>query len=179
MADVFAEHVDTIYNYCYRRAGSWETAEDLTSQVFLTAWHQHHRVIANDAGSVLPWLYGVATNVCRNHQRSRRRHLAALPRLAAVERVTSGDPPALDDQVIDRLSRQGRLRRALDRLASLSTADQEAFVLVCWEELSYADAAAALGIRIGTVKSRVARVRRALRSADHSAAPRAGLAGAE
>lgn len=173
MSAVFAEHVDVIYNYCYRRSGSWSAAEDLTSQVFLTAWNRRRQVIANDAGSVLPWLYGVATNVCRNHLRSQRRQSAALPRLVPVE------PAPFDDQVVDRITHRDRLGRALEHLAASTSADQDAFLLVCWEELSYADAAAALGIRVGTVKSRVARVRRALRSAEPSAPSRAGLAGTD
>lgn len=173
MAEIFGQHVDAIYNFCYRRTGSWTAAEDLCSEVFLTAWRRHRAVAANEAGSVLPWLYGVATNVCRNHLRSLRRKTAALARLGEVE------PPGLDDRVLARLTEGRRLREALHRVAELPTADQEVFFLVCWEELSYRDTAAALGIRIGTVKSRLARVRRALRSADQPRPTPTGLPSAE
>ncbi|HEX3199561.1 MAG TPA: sigma factor [Propionibacteriaceae bacterium] len=76
MAEVFSTHLDAIYNYCYRRSGSWSAAEDLTSSVFLEVWRSRQRAVELD-GSLLPWLYGVATNVCRNHQRSQRRQARA------------------------------------------------------------------------------------------------------
>ncbi|MFC7623724.1 RNA polymerase sigma factor [Microlunatus sp. GCM10028923] len=160
MAEAYSQHIDAIYNFCFRRSGSWATAEDLCSDVFLTAWRRHRAVLANDAGSVLPWLYGIATNVCRNHLRSTRRGTAALAKIPAIER------PQLDDQVLAQLAVTSRVRDALRQVAELAPGDQEVFVLVCWEELSYSDAAAALGIRIGTVRSRLARVRRTLRTAE-------------
>lgn len=60
MAEVFSTHVDVIYNYCYRRTGSWSAAEDLASTVFLEVWRTRRRAVEVD-GTVLPWLYGVAT----------------------------------------------------------------------------------------------------------------------
>ena len=80
MAEIFAEHLDVIYNYCYRRSGSWSAAEDLASTVFLEVWKSRRRAVDID-GSVLPWLYGVATNVCRNYQRTQRRRSMAVTRL--------------------------------------------------------------------------------------------------
>lgn len=72
MTEVFHTHLDVIYNYCYRRSGSWSAAEDLSSTAFLEVWRHRRRIVEVD-GSVLPWIYGVATNVCRNHQPSASR----------------------------------------------------------------------------------------------------------
>ena len=161
MTEVFNAHLDAIYNYCYRRTGSWSAAEDLSSTVFLEVWRHHRRVVEVD-GSVLPWIYGVATNVCRNHHRSLRRLGVALTRVHLTEvPAASGS-----EDVIDRLDAERRATRALEQLDQLPQADQDVFVLVCWEELSYAAAAEALGIPIGTVRSRLARVRRILRLID-------------
>lgn len=165
MTAVFADHLDTIYNYCYRRSGSWSAAEDLTSAVFLEVWRSRHRVIDLD-GSVLPWLYGVATNVCRNHARSQRRRLSALTRLQVLDRVEGEVADRLGDAIAERIDSDRRVRTALDRLATLPPGDQDVFILVCWEGQSYAETARALDLPVGTVRSRLARVRRELRLAD-------------
>lgn len=161
MAEVFHAHLDAIYNYCYRRTGSWSAAEDLCSTVFLEVWRHRHRIVEVD-GSILPWIYGVATNVCRNHHRSTRRQTNALARLHLADvSVASGS-----DEVIDRLDAERRAAQALERLNQLPQADQDVFVLVCWEGFGYAVAADILGIPVGTVRSRLARARRSLRLTD-------------
>jgi RNA polymerase sigma factor (sigma-70 family) len=65
--------------------------------------------------------------------------------------------------VVGQLADAQRLRRVLERLAELPQRDQDVFFLIGWEELSYAETAQALGIAIGTVRSRLARVRRILK----------------
>ena len=82
LAALFDRHVDAIFAYCFRRTASWHAAEDATSAVFLEAWRSRARVEHFD-GSALPWLYGVARNVCRNADRSTRRLSRALRRLPA------------------------------------------------------------------------------------------------
>lgn len=165
MSTVFSEHVDRIYNYCRRRTGSWSVAEDLTSAVFLEVWRCRRRAVELD-GSVLPWLYGVATNVCRNHTRSVRRRTRAMARLELVEGSGGQLVDSTGDHVAGQLDSDRRLRAMIDRLDELPAADRDVFLLVCWEGLSYPQTAQALGIPVGTVKSRLSRVRRALRLAD-------------
>ncbi|GAA3715205.1 RNA polymerase sigma factor [Microlunatus aurantiacus] len=175
MSTVFTEHVDTIYNYCRRRTGSWSAAEDLTSAVFLEVWRCRRRAVELD-GSVLPWLYGVATNVCRNHSRSVRRRSSAMARLELVEGSRDDLGDATGDHVAGQLDSDRRVRAMIDRLSSLAAADRDVFLLVCWEGLSYPQTAQALGIPVGTVKSRLSRVRRELRLADPDGAD-GGLSG--
>jgi len=179
MSAVFAEHLDVIYNYCYRRTSSWTAAEDLSATVFLEVWRHRRRAVELD-GSILPWLYGIATNVCRNHLRSHRRGVQAMSRLELVDRSVSEVSP-LDDRVAERIDAGRRLRRALTALAGLPVDDQDVFVLVCWEQLSYPQAAQALGIPVGTVRSRLARVRRHLRltGEDPTGAPATTTASAD
>ena len=77
---LFERHAKAIYNYCFRRLGDWAAAEDMLSIVFLEAWRRRDKELPPD--KVLPWLYGIATNVVRNRRRSERR----LPRRCAGSR---------------------------------------------------------------------------------------------
>ena len=153
LAALFDGYGDRIYNHCFRATGDWAEAEDATSSVFLEVWRHRHRVQLHD-GSVLPWLYGVATNVCRNLTRSRRRRLRALSALpdAAVE-------PDHAELVTERLGSSQRMRAVLAAIEALPAREQEVLGLVAWSGLSYEQAAAALDVPVGTVRSRLSRAR--------------------
>jgi len=156
---LFERHAKAIYNYCFRRVGDWSAAEDLLSIVFLEAWRRRGKQLP--PGKVLPWLYGIATNVVRNRRRSERRYRAALARVPAAE-------PAADfaEEAVDRADDERRLRHALHLLAKLPRRQQDVFVLCAWSGLSYEDAAFALRVPVGTVRSRLARARDALQELD-------------
>ena len=156
LAVLFDQHADRIYNFCFRRTASWAVAEDTMSAVFLEVWRIRHRAMAYD-GEVLPWLYGVATNVCRNATRSQRRHLALQARLA-------GDDAHRDhaDDVAGRVDGEREMARLVAALHRLSPRDQQVLTLVAWDGLTYEQAAAALDIPVGTVRSRLSRSRRRL-----------------
>jgi RNA polymerase sigma-70 factor (ECF subfamily) len=158
---LFERHAKTIYNYCFRRIGDWSAAEDLLSIVFLEAWRRRHKQLPPE--KVLPWLYGVATNVVRNRRRSERRYRAALSRLPAPR-----PEPDVGEDVADRIDDQRRIRPALELLAMLPRRQQDVFVLCVWSGLSYEDAAFALGLPVGTVRSRLSRARRSLEELDPS-----------
>ncbi|HET6939083.1 MAG TPA: RNA polymerase sigma factor [Nocardioides sp.] len=153
LAALFDRYGDRIYNHCFRHLGDWTEAEDATSSVFLEVWRHRRRVRLHD-GSALPWLYGVATNVCRNAARSRRRYrrvLASVPR-PAVE-------PDHADRVTDRLGSEARMRAVLVQVEGLPPHEREVLGLVAWAGLSYEQAAAALDVPVGTVRSRLSRAR--------------------
>jgi RNA polymerase sigma-70 factor (ECF subfamily) len=150
---LFDRHSRTIYNYCFRRTADWSLAEDLTSLVFLEGWRRRDEVQFIDGG-VLPWLFGVATNLIRNRRRTARRHRAALARLAPAEAERD-----FADDLLDRLADQEQMQRVLDHLRRLPRAMQDVLALCVWSELSYGDAAIALGIPVGTVRSRLSRAR--------------------
>jgi RNA polymerase sigma factor (sigma-70 family) len=154
--ELFERHANAIYAFCFRRTGRWPTAEDLVSIVFLEAWR--HRDARIEDGKVLPWLYGVATNVIRNQQRAERRYSAALSRIPAStgEEDFAGAVEAAIDS-------ERAMQVILTCLRKLSKPDQDVFVLCAWCDLSYEDAALALAIPLGTVRSRLSRARRQLR----------------
>ena len=105
---------------------------------------------------VRAWLYGIATNVARNRNRALRRHREAMRRLprAGTEDFTPDVPARLDAEL--------RMRRLLEALASLPREQADGVVLCLWSELSYKEAATALGVPVGTVRSRLSRARAAL-----------------
>lgn len=156
---LFERHARLIYNYCFRRVGSWVTAEDLLSIVFVEAWRRRDRQLPPD--KVLPWLYGIATNVVRNQRRSERRRLAALRRMPVVE--AEPDSAEASDQQIDD---QHHAQRALNLLRKLPGREQDVFFLCAVMELSYEDAAVSLDVPVGTVRSRLSRARTRLRELD-------------
>jgi RNA polymerase sigma-70 factor (ECF subfamily) len=166
---LFDRHSRAIYNYCFRRTADWSLAEDLTSLVFLEAWRRRAQVRFID-GRVLPWLFGVATNLLRNQRRTMRRHEAALARLAPAE-------PERDfaGELIDRLADEQQLERLLEHLGRLPRWMQEVLMLCVWSELSYEDAAVALAVPVGTVRSRLSRTRARLRELDGGAGHEPGV----
>ena len=158
-ATLFERHAKAIYNYCFRRVGDWSVAEDLLSVVFLEAWRRRDKELP--PGKVLPWLYGIATNVVRNRRRSERRYRAALTRVPAAQPEND-----FGDDVAVRLDDERRMRDALALLKTLPRGQQDVFVLCAWGDLSYEDAAFALRLPIGTIRSRLSRARRALEELD-------------
>jgi RNA polymerase sigma factor (sigma-70 family) len=153
---LFERHGRAVYNYCFRRTADWAAAEDLTSVVFLEAWRRRKEVRPHGE-SLLPWLYGVATNVLRNRSRSVRRHRAAL------ERIPSAHEPDFADGVADRLADAEQMRHVLAAIRVLPKRDREVLALCVWSELTYEEAAIALDLPVGTVRSRLSRARSRLR----------------
>lgn len=157
---LYQRHLPVIVRYLRRRLGE-SAAEDAAAEVFLRALRQHDDGRDREA-ITLPWLYGIAANVIREQRRAERRRLRALQRLArerdAVVGAGPGEDVGLDPQLV----------RAL---RGLSPPDRETLLLVAWGELSYAETAQALEIPVGTVASRIARVRRQLDAALPAARP--------
>jgi RNA polymerase sigma factor (sigma-70 family) len=166
---IFERHADAVYAHCFRRTGSWSAAEDLTSVVFLEAWRKR-RDVRLAGVSVLPWLLAVANNATRNAERSIRRHQRLLAKLPGPEIV-----PDVADDAAKRADEEHAMRLVLDELRSLSAAEREVLGLCDWAGLSYAEAAAALGVPVGTVRSRLARARQHLRERAVQARPIAML----
>ena len=145
----FERHAPELLRYCFRRTADTALAEDLVATVFLEAWRRRGDLRAG--ADVRPWLYGIATNVVRHQRRSRRRYATALGRMTAA-RV---DADATDDVV----ARQQEMRAVLSAVAALPRREQDVLALCVWSGLSYEEAARALGVPVGTVRSRLSRAR--------------------
>jgi RNA polymerase sigma-70 factor (ECF subfamily) len=155
-SELFERHARTVYNFCFRRTADWSLAEDLTSIVFLEAWR--HRKERLERPSAVPLLLGIALNVLRNRARSVRRYRAALERVPR-----SVEAPDFADDVAGRIDDERRMELVLRRVKDLPPTESEVLELCVWAGLSYEDAAAALEVPIGTVRSRLARARSHLR----------------
>lgn len=151
--ELFDEHARAIYNFYFRRTADWSLAEDLTSAVFLEAWRRRADIdlVRKPA---LPWLYGVAANLLRNQRRALRRHRSAIERMAPA-----APTPDFSDDLAARLDDELRMRELLVHVKQLSSAEQDVLALCAWQGLSYEDAARALDVPIGTVRSRLSRAR--------------------
>jgi RNA polymerase sigma factor (sigma-70 family) len=153
--DLYERHARSVQSYCLWRTADLHLAEDATATVFLEAWRKRKK-ISLSTDSALPLLLGIATNVLRQHRRGRRRYAAALERM---RRATPSSHLGHEDEAIARLDAMRRLRDGGAAVRALPRREREVLALVAWAELSYEEAAAALGIPIGTVRSRLARAR--------------------
>ena len=160
--EVVSRHEVAVHGFLARRAGPGAAA-DLLGEVWL-------RAFAGRGGydpaypDARPWLFGIARNVLRSHWRARQ---AAEHPAAAGYPAGTGHPAAEDpwDDVIDRLDGPVRSRALVSAVRALPSAERDVLLLVAWEQLTPAQAAAALGVPQGTARSRLHRARTALRLA--------------
>ncbi|MEU4830306.1 RNA polymerase sigma factor [Streptosporangium sp. NPDC023615] len=156
-AALFDRYAPQIHHYVARRL-STQAADDVTAETFLTAFRRRD---SYDLARPLarPWLYGIATTLVARHRRDEERFLRALSR-------TGADPPPepMADTVISRVAAQEEERLIAKALAGLSRGDRDVLLLVAWGDLSYEEVAQALGVPLGTVRSRLHRARKKARA---------------
>jgi RNA polymerase sigma-70 factor (ECF subfamily) len=146
---VFERHHGAVHRHLRRVVGEG-LADELAAEAFARAFRARARFEPHH-DSARPWLFGIAANLLREHRRAEVRRLRALERLAgAAPREAAPEAASLDPA----------LAAALRRLAPR---DREALLLHAWAELSYEEVAEALGVPVGTVRSRLHRARRLLR----------------
>lgn len=154
---IFRRHHRRIWAYLARSSGR-AGADELAGDVFVAAFSQRDRYDP-DRGSAVTWLYGIATNMARTRTRQQARASRALARVAG--RATPAGSPFDDtDAALDDAQ---ALRQVQAALATLPDHERELIVLVAWEGLTYAEIADALGMELGTVRSRLSRARHRLR----------------
>jgi RNA polymerase sigma-70 factor (ECF subfamily) len=152
-AVVFDRHYDAVHRYVQRRCGT--RADDVASETFLAAFGARARWRPDPRGA-RPWLLGIATNMLRRHARDEQRWLQAwrLP----VDSLAD----AWEERLASRVD-AGQQREALvGAILALSPDDRDTLLLRVLAELSNEEVATALGVPLGTVASRMHRVRRLL-----------------
>lgn len=143
-------HQQALRAFLRRACGNWALADDLAQEALLTAWSRIERL--DEDVNVRAWLCGIGYNKLLTQQRSDRR---ARQREADYQ---SAGHRSFDAAPEDRL--------ALEQAMAALPLEQRAVVALCLAaEFSHADAADALGLPLGTVKSHVARGRARLMEA--------------
>jgi RNA polymerase sigma factor (sigma-70 family) len=155
-AEVFRRYAPDIKRYVTRRLGP-EAAEDVVAETFLAAFRQRGGYDLSRQNA-RPWLYGIATNLMGRHVRTEVRQLRILER-------TGTDPvlASFTERSDERLSAEAFGPMLAGALAALSAGHRDALLLVVWGDLTYPEVAQALGVRVGTVRSRISRARKRLR----------------
>ena len=151
------EYARAVYNLGFRLTANWSAAEEVVSLTFLEAWRLRDRIELTGE-SLRPWLLGIAVNVSRNLDRASRRHETALGRLPLPPPV-----PDFADELVGRMDDAAELREVAEALDGLRRGERDVIALCVWSGLDYSAAAAALGVPVGTVRSRLSRARRKLR----------------
>ncbi|WP_328319264.1 RNA polymerase sigma factor [Streptomyces sp. NBC_00388] len=152
-ADLYEEHAPVVYNHALRLTGNWSTAEEVMSETFLAAW-SHRERLEPEGGSLAPWLLGIATHKAYNANRGLRRRLVFL-----AHRPPPPPVPDFAEEAVGRLDDSRRLAAVHAALSGLRRHEREVLALCVWAGLDYAQAAEALGVPVGTVRSRLSRAR--------------------
>lgn len=160
-AELYHRHAAELHRYVARRLGT-VLAEDVVGQTFLIAFHRRTRY-DRTRPKALPWLYGIAANVINEHRRSELRAYRAFARTGVdpVAQTTGSDA----DTVEGKVTAQASSPALAAALRSLSEGDRHVLLLIAWADLSYDEVAEALRIPLGTVRSRLNRARRKMRTA--------------
>lgn len=155
---ILDRYYDELYAFLAGATGP-EAAEDLAQIVFLTAFDRRHR-FRSERVSARPWIYGIARNVLRRWYRSNSRRQRALDRWGRSARPVT----EFESEAAGRLSIESTRQQLRSALEQLSRRDREVLLLRGLAGLTYEEISEALGIPIGTVRSRLHRSRQQLRS---------------
>jgi RNA polymerase sigma factor (sigma-70 family) len=147
---IFDRHFGAVHRYLHRRAGR-DLADELAAETFALAFSR--RGSCRASGSVLPWLYGIATNLLHRHRRAERRQLNAYRR-SGVDRWVAYEDEA--DARVDGSALDARLAGAL---AAMRPRERDALLLYALADLSYDEVALALDVPVGTVRTWLHRAR--------------------
>jgi RNA polymerase sigma-70 factor (ECF subfamily) len=165
--DLVRQHSSRVYRLAYRLTGNQHDAEDLTQEVFVRVFRS---LSSYTPGTFEGWLHRITTNLFLDMARRRQRIRFEGLGDQAVGLLRDDEPtPA---QAFDARHLDTDVQQALEALAP----EYRAAVVLCdIEGLSYEEIAATLGVKLGTVRSRIHRGRAQLRAAlDHRRPRRPG-----
>ena len=146
--ELYERYYPDVYRFALFLTGDVARAEDLTADAFVRAWTARDRIRQE---TVRAYLLTITRNLFRDDLR------AARPHVVLDERLQDGSPMA--DVRVERAS---ALQQVRTRLRHVARGDRRALLLYVVREMSYAEIAAALGVSVAAVKSRIFRAREAL-----------------
>lgn len=154
---------DLVYHQAYRILGERRAAEDAAQEAFLTAFR---KLGSYRGGSFKVWLLRIVTNICYDQLRWEKRHqvVSIDPVDSQGDQIESPqwlvDPGETPELAAERMELRETLQGYINQLPIYA---RTVLVLVDIQGLDYSEAAAVVGVSIGTVKSRLARARKRLR----------------
>jgi RNA polymerase sigma-70 factor (ECF subfamily) len=157
-ATLFDRHAVKVHRYAARRI-SPQVADDIVSETFLVAFDKRATFDVTVADA-LPWLLGIATTLLKQHARRE-----AVAWKGMVAEIAAGVTPDAIELAGARMDAERSVKRITTALRRLSPGDRDVVLLYAWGDLDYAGISLALGVPVGTVRSRLNRARRLLRSA--------------
>jgi RNA polymerase sigma-70 factor (ECF subfamily) len=155
---IFDRHFTTVFSVCARRVGH-DLAEDLAGETFRRAFEHRRRYDPNEPDA-RGWLVSIALNLVRDTVRSSVRQESAYRRFV-LQCEPSVDPGA---EVAASMDGCRDVRAVFAVLEHCPTEEVEALLLHVWDGLTYSEVAVALDIPLGTVRSRLNRLRARLRA---------------
>ncbi|MEU4578071.1 RNA polymerase sigma factor [Nonomuraea sp. ATR24] len=155
---LFDRHAPALHRYVTRRLGD-SLADDVVADTFLAAFRRRDRYDLSHADA-RPWLYGIAANLVGKHRRAEVRAYQALARTGVDEVAES-----YAERVESRVSASAAHRDLARALAALTPDERDVLLMIAWADLGYEEVAVALGIPVGTVRSRLHRARKKTRAA--------------
>lgn len=155
-AELFDRHARAVNAFAAYRVGS-DDAEDVLSETFLVAFRRRTDFDLSKE-SAAPWLLGIASRLIRRHRAVEARQWRSFAAAVGQDVASLG---GLDD-AMRRVDAEREVRALRERIAALAPKDRETLLLYAWQGLSYDDIAEALEVPVGTVRSRLNRVRKRL-----------------
>jgi len=165
--EIVERYQHKIYGYVKRLVGNETDAEDITQEVFLKALNSLHRF--REESSLQTWLFRIATNLCRDAHRRRQREKGWLSLWRQADEQNETEEGGIVDPQDDRFNPEKLLlHEELSAMLSqaieqLPLAMREVLILHDVEQMPYEEIAQALGVPLGTVKSRLFHARARLR----------------
>jgi len=152
-AEIYELHYEDLWLYCLRRTFSPADAEDVLGEAFSVAWQKFDEL--STERDARPWLFTIAANILRNHNRKHaRREGVHLRLISDAERFQPGDLNSPEAMALDESNEISAAFR------SLRTADQEVLALAAWEELSSREIGVVIGCSELAARSRLHRARK-------------------
>lgn len=156
-AELFDRHAAPVESYLRRRLGA-QAAEDALSETFLTAFRRRDS-FDHTADSARPWLLGIATRVAARNRAAEARHWRAIE--AEANRAEPSNGGGVEESA-HRMDAAAAIRALAPRISALSARERSTLFMYAWSDLTPDEIAKALQVPVGTVWSRLHRIRRKL-----------------